>query len=489
MALKNAGDLPRANDMLQCARKLKDLSSGALGWIGYAEFVLRLESDISDALTHVHSVIESDISLGAKTYATAASCETLKAQQRFRELDDLLISLDRQCRLHLGRGANPDDINFNSNRIIGHHADASDNQAITLLRTFANDGEFEIIHEFPGNSLPLNSPALSNMIPPQIRHAVSTQRQPTGISVRLYRNVSVAKLGQTVFFFDQSDNVLTLFGPITRVLDAAARDFLQRNRHRMVTVPGITLSIMDEFTARNYCHWMLDWLPRILITRNSLQPNTNILGINALSLPFERDSLARLIDTTRYLSLDQMELIFVEQLVCVDNVGHNLFHPLYNCNRELRTRLSELIFDHDRGSSDYRARRLYIPRQHNRRVLNEEALLALLRTHGFETIDTDRMTISEQATAFREASMVIAPHGAALTNLIYSKPTTKVLELFPRFGGSPAFYKMSNSFNLEYSCYVDDVTNPAYHALASGNSLVNDSSFIVDTNFIKEWLT
>lgn len=75
-----------------------------------------------------------------------------------------------------------------------------------------------------------------------------------------------------------------------------------------------------------------------------------------------------------------------------------------------------------------------------RRILNEDAAMELLAEHGFERLECGRMTIAEQAAAFSEASVVVGPHGAGLTNLLFTPPGATVVELF----AAPAAIEISN---------------------------------------------
>jgi Glycosyltransferase 61 len=76
------------------------------------------------------------------------------------------------------------------------------------------------------------------------------------------------------------------------------------------------------------------------------------------------------------------------------------------------------------------SRRLYVPRGTTRRaVLNEDDVVAMLEPRGFEVVTMDGRSISEQAAMFASASVIVAPHGAALANLVFARPGTVVVEL------------------------------------------------------------
>lgn len=81
-------------------------------------------------------------------------------------------------------------------------------------------------------------------------------------------------------------------------------------------------------------------------------------------------------------------------------------------------------------------RRLYVSRNKAsfRRLVNEQELLGILEDLGFENVFLEDYTVAEQAKLFSEASCVVAPHGAGLTNIVFCQEGTKVIELFaPRW--------------------------------------------------------
>ncbi|MET4107219.1 glycosyltransferase family 61 protein [Hymenobacter sp. UYP22] len=105
-------------------------------------------------------------------------------------------------------------------------------------------------------------------------------------------------------------------------------------------------------------------------------------------------------------------------------------------------------------------RRLYISRGGRRRVLNEEPVRALLQAHGFEIIEDEPRSVSAQIELFQEAAVIVTPHGAGLTNLLWCEPGTKVLE-FCYDGYRPNyFYYLCTALHLHYQFLVDYRVGP-----------------------------
>lgn len=77
--------------------------------------------------------------------------------------------------------------------------------------------------------------------------------------------------------------------------------------------------------------------------------------------------------------------------------------------------------------------RLYLSRKDvgaRRHIINEDELVARLARLGFVPIVCGDLSYREQEEAFANAEMIVGPHGGALTNMAFSPPGTKILEIF-----------------------------------------------------------
>jgi capsular polysaccharide biosynthesis protein len=79
---------------------------------------------------------------------------------------------------------------------------------------------------------------------------------------------------------------------------------------------------------------------------------------------------------------------------------------------------------------------------------------------GVDVLEDVPPSVSEQIQLFREASLVVAPHGSALTNLAWCAPGTKVIELLSRSYAQMHFAYLSHILGLDYRCLIDDSPGP-----------------------------
>ena len=150
--------------------------------------------------------------------------------------------------------------------------------------------------------------------------------------------------------------------------------------------------------------------------------------------------------------------------------------------------LREKFLDSQTLESEALRKKIYISRadaqnfvgvRSTRSPYNEIEICSYLETLGFEIITLDGKTIREQARIFNESSVVIAPHGAGLTNIVFCQPGTKVLELFsPRFF-SLAYIHLSSLLNLKHAHIMGDTRSEDVDFLAN---------FHIDLEEIKSFL-
>ncbi len=98
--------------------------------------------------------------------------------------------------------------------------------------------------------------------------------------------------------------------------------------------------------------------------------------------------------------------------------------------------------------------KLYVSRRNatSRRLLNEKVLMGLLERHGFKEVICENLSIDETAQLFAQAKVVLGPHGAGLANLLFCRPATQVLELFPgQVSARICYWTLSEALGHRYA--------------------------------------
>ena len=96
--------------------------------------------------------------------------------------------------------------------------------------------------------------------------------------------------------------------------------------------------------------------------------------------------------------------------------------------------------------------KIYISRagQVLRFVENENEVLALLEKYGFKKIIAEKFSYDEQIAICSKAKYLLSPHGAGLTNLLFMKENSSVLELASAPSSQKYYYKLASMLNINY---------------------------------------
>jgi hypothetical protein len=99
-----------------------------------------------------------------------------------------------------------------------------------------------------------------------------------------------------------------------------------------------------------------------------------------------------------------------------------------------------------------RSGRLYISRRKaaQRRLVNELELEAALRSLGFEPVCFEDLSLHEQILTCARAKVVVALHGAGLTNLAFARRLDLVVELIPRSYHVRGFENLARQLGCRY---------------------------------------
>ncbi len=89
-----------------------------------------------------------------------------------------------------------------------------------------------------------------------------------------------------------------------------------------------------------------------------------------------------------------------------------------------------------------------------RRLKNEADLASALSARGYATFTPDGSDQRAQIEAFHAAEVIVTVHGAALTNLLFCKPGTKIVELFPANRIKSAYFWLATQLGLEYHAVI-----------------------------------
>lgn len=224
----------------------------------------------------------------------------------------------------------------------------------------------------------------------------------------------------------------------------------------------------------NYYHWLVLFLGRL--SQESLQSWADEIHCKpTLIFPvfeneLQRDSASVLANHYKvpFLSLSEQVSIKTKNLVMSEPMrsGGLVPHPM------IRESL-DVLKKHYFKNGEY-PKKIYISRRdtNNRKILNEALIEEAFINRGYQVITLAGLSLSEQVNYFAHAKKIVGPHGAGLTNICFSEPDTKVLEIqFPNHLNW-CYRRLAAVCNLDYQ--------HIFSSLKSDSPYVNNCTFEID---------
>lgn len=202
--------------------------------------------------------------------------------------------------------------------------------------------------------------------------------------------------------------------------------------------------------AGNYAHWMTEVLPRISIFCDQQRYKYIPIIIDEGLHPNQIESLLSVVDTGReIIALPRNAVLHVETLSVVSpsgyvpfdrrknrraNHSHGVFSPY--AITSLANKVSQCYAD---GSDT--PEKIYIRRNSRVRCLdNQDEVEEHLVDRGFAVVEPEKYSFGEQVRMFSDANVIVGATGAALANIIFCKPGTKIIIMIANHEKMPFWY-------------------------------------------------
>ena len=215
-------------------------------------------------------------------------------------------------------------------------------------------------------------------------------------------------------------------------------------------VSGRTL-VLASTGGDTYFHWITDVLPRLgLARRGGYDPASfDWVLVNGLTHPFQQETLKHLgIPKNRCLSFHKTELAY--------EMEEALLPSLPGVPGVVPPETVEFLQSTFPTKKIGAGRKLFIGRggAEHRALIHEGKIAAMLSERGFESVDCGKMSVKEQANIFGSAEVVVGAHGAALTNLVFCRPGTLVVELFSPAYVNPCYRDLCVAAGLRHAAVI-----------------------------------
>jgi hypothetical protein len=205
------------------------------------------------------------------------------------------------------------------------------------------------------------------------------------------------------------------------------------------------------YNCANYFHWIYDTVPYLhsYFIEKTKNPDLKIL----ISPPDGEDDLYSFVyETLELLGITKDDLIFLdsntkyETIIIGSSLTHNrmsldpphssVFHIMDSMpgmpSTTKRIYISRRTWTREKSNNigtDYTAQR---------KCMNEDDVVELLQTYGFEEVFCEDLSMAGKIGLFRNAEFVIGPIGGGLANILFCDPKTNVISI-----NSPEFFPIN----------------------------------------------
>lgn len=196
---------------------------------------------------------------------------------------------------------------------------------------------------------------------------------------------------------------------------------------------------ITERVYHNHSHWLTAHLPKLLWLRNHNLLDKVILPPNRSAAMNESISMLGL-QPDDFLIYNENHPLFVKQLTIMDT---DRFRP----------ELLRLVPDaYGVNEVEAPSKRVFISRAKasRRKLINEDEVWSLLEPHGFQRVFMEELSFREQVKLMKETSILIAPHGAGMTNMLFCPPGAQIVEIADLNFPNPNFYAVASAMKHQY---------------------------------------
>ncbi len=227
----------------------------------------------------------------------------------------------------------------------------------------------------------------------------------------------------------------------------------------------------------NYYHWLAQCLPAIEARFRYADPKAITLAVPRLTAWQERTLQLLGFASVGRLTLEPNRQYCFPRLAYSEYLNGLSSFQVSLLAKTLFQRMSQAV----EGRPDVPSEIVYVARTDStlRVVLNEAELIDQLGKRGVRIIVPGELSIDEQIRAFRDARLVLGPHGAGLANVAFCSEGATLYELFPSHYVNPCTNRLALAARMNYSADCFD-THPG------GKEWVHSKSWSIDVRHVLE---
>lgn len=261
-----------------------------------------------------------------------------------------------------------------------------------------------------------------------------------------------------------------------------------QTRYQPVKINGRAI-LLGAKGAHNYYHWTTDIAPKLILLKEAgykLHDSDRFI-VSRAEAGFAKTLLAMFnVPLDKVISTEMNSPFLEAEELIVPYLNNKMG---YGMGKWLPRRMQEVLGVDKIQKQD---RRLFINRKPEtaagRTLANSRAAEDFLTGWGFDVVYPETLTIREQAALFATADVVVGIHGAGLSNIIYCKPGTRVIEFYGAHI-APCYWLISAISGFRYyqhPCFAAYDTNASRHSAGLSLPLAEAEQLLVHADVKKQ---
>jgi hypothetical protein len=351
------------------------------------------------------------------------------------------------------------------------------NLKVKLFRRFP--WRFQSLIKFRPNGSKIITSKDAELIKKHFPINLNELKMPIHVEVELHENFKKLKIEEfhkhcSDFYVAKLSNIqvfdnynVTTIIKNNKILQPLSFDPYKRAIHPSLTIfcypkpiflKGNTLVLSSPGAQNNYFHFTIDLIQKLAfaIECGFVIDDFDYILVNKLTYNFQKELLKIFgIPENKIIETIPDSFFYCENVAVPSYSPHNYFGFL---------QIKSIVLSKILSLKNKHSKRIYISRKNSsgRRIVNEKELIFFLMPFGFETVFLENLSVLEQAKLFNNVEIIITPHGAGTTNIIYSQKDTSLIEIHDV--GAPLnvdFYPYISYLGINYGyMFAETIINP-----------------------------
>ncbi len=220
-------------------------------------------------------------------------------------------------------------------------------------------------------------------------------------------------------------------------------------------IKGKVFNLSQGGSGNNYFHFIFDIIPKIHL----LSAKINIKKIDYFYISEPKKYQIQIlkflgINKNKLLSSDKYKHIFADEIYTVDHPWYEKGFIQYNVNKIpewiIHTNRKTFITNFKREGE----KKIFLDRSQSLynhcQISNLQSLNNLIKRKKIKSYNAEKLSFKSQINLLKNSSTVIGAHGAALANILFCRPKTKIIEIIPSNHPNKQSERISKILNLKY---------------------------------------